>query len=131
MTSCGLWYAKRGIVAVVADDDGVAVLPTYTAAHTPDACWALLARIETQHGLDCWFVVTDEMLATHAALGQIAAKRGSRVLVVSRSIVDGLRILTGCARAPPKRLALLLARLPLCNPLANRLMPLRLQLKLL
>lgn len=131
MTACGLWPSNRGIVAAVADDGGTAVPPVYTAAHTPGACWALFAHIEAHHGLDCRFVITDETLATNAALGQMAARRGSQVLVVSRSLVDGLRILTGCVRAPPKKLALLLARLPLCRPLVNQLMPLRLQLDLL
>ena len=53
------------------------------------------------------------------------------MLVVSSALVDGLRVLGGATRAPPKRLALLLARLPLCSPLAGELEPLRLQLKLL
>jgi len=131
MATCGLWPTKRGIVAVVADDDGLAAGPARTVACTADACWALLAHIEAHHGLDCRFVITDEALAADKRFGQLAARRGSHVLVVSAILVDGLRALTGAARAPPKRLALLLARLPLCGPLAERLTPLRLQLQLL
>jgi hypothetical protein len=131
MASCGLWPNRRGLVAVVADDNGGLVPPIFTAAQTPQACWALLAHVEAHHGLDCRFVITDETLLANTALGQIAAQRCSPVLVVSSNVVHGLRVLTGCARAPPKKLALLLARLPLCRPLESFLTPLRLQLKLL
>lgn len=131
MATCGLWPTKRGIVAVVADDDGVAAGPARTAACTIEACWALLDHIEALHGLDCRFVITDEALSADKRFGQLAARRGAQVLVVSAVLVDGLRALTGAARAPPKRLALLLARLPLCGPLVGQLQPLRLQLDLL
>jgi hypothetical protein len=131
MATCGLWPTKRGIIAVVADDDGVAAGPARTAACTGEACWALLDHIEALHGLDCRFVITDEALAADRGLGQVAARRGTPVWVVSSVLVDGLRVLTGSARAPPKKLALLLARLPLCGPLAEKLTPLRLQLELL
>ena len=49
MATCGLWPTKRGIVAVVAGDDGVAAGSARTAACTPEACWALLAHIEAHH----------------------------------------------------------------------------------
>lgn len=131
MATCGLWPAKRGVVAVVVDDNGVAAGAARTAARTTEACWTLLEDVEAHHGLDCRFVITDEALAADMRFGHLAARRGSHVLVVSRVLVDGLRVLTGAARAPPNRLALLLARLPLCRPLATRLTPLRLQLDLL
>ncbi len=130
MTTCGLWPSKRGLVAVVADDDGVAALPVHTAAPTAEAYWALLANIEELYGLDCRFVITDAALAAEARIAQLVARRGSLMLVVSSALVEQLRVLIGAARAPPKKLALLLARLPLCGPLAGRLAPLRLQLKL-
>jgi hypothetical protein len=131
MATCGLWPTRRGVVAMVVDDDGVAAGPACTAARTTEACWALLENVEAHHGLDCRFVITDEALAADMRFGHLAARRGSLVLVVSSALVDGLRALTGAARAPPKRLALLLARLPLCRPLAGSLRPLRLQLELL
>jgi hypothetical protein len=131
MATCGLWPARRGVVAVVVDGDGVATGPARTAACTAEACWALLEHVEAHHGLDCRFVITDQALAAHVRLGQFAARRGSHMLVVSSTLLDGLRVLAGATRAPPKRLALLLARLPLCGPLADRLAPLRLQLELL
>jgi hypothetical protein len=131
MATCGLWPSKRGIVAVVADDYGAAVRPVHTAPRTAEAYWAMLADIEALQGLDCRFVITDEALADHARLGHLAARRGSHMLVVSSVLVDGVRVLGGATRAPPKKLALLLARLPLCPPLAGHLEPLRLQLDLL
>jgi hypothetical protein len=131
MASCGLWPTKHGIVAVVADDSGGVAGAARTAARTSEACWALLHHIEAHHGLDCRFVITEETLAAEKPLAQLAAQRGAHVFVVSSVLVDGLRVLTGTARSPPKRLALLLARLPLCAPLAGRLTPLRLQLQLL
>jgi hypothetical protein len=131
MAICGLWPARRAVVAVVLSDDGIARGPARVAARTAEAYWALLGDIEAHEGLDCRFVITDEALAADAWLGKVAAHRGSHVLVVSSILVDGLRVLAGASRAPPKRLALLLARLPLCRPLAGQLSPLRLQLELL
>lgn len=131
MATCGLWPTRRGFVAVVADDDGVTRGPARLAARTAEAYWALLGDIEAHEGLDCRFVITDEALAAEPTLGKIAAHRGAHVLVVTSVLVDGLRVLTGVSRAPPKRLALLLARLPLCGPLDDQLAPLHLQLELL
>jgi hypothetical protein len=131
MATCGLWPTRRGVVAIIVDDDGVARGPARCAARTAESYWALLAEVEAHEGLDCRFVVTDETLAAEPRLGKLAAHRGASVLVVSRALVDGLRVLTGQSRAPPKRLALLLARLPLCAPLMPMLAPLRLQLDLL
>lgn len=131
MATCGLWPTKRGVVAIVVDDVGIAAGPARTAAQTAEACWALLEHVEAHHGLDCRFVITDGALAANMRFAHLAARRGSHVLVVSSALVDGLRVLAGATRAPPKRLALLLARLPLCAPLAGRLAPLRLQLELI
>lgn len=131
MATCGLWPTPQGIIAVVADDDGLAAAPAQTAARTAKAGWALLDHVQTHHGPDCRFVITDEALAAERRFGQLAAQRGAKILVVSSALVDDLRIITGSARSPPKKLALLLARLPLCGLLAHKLTPLRLQLELL
>ena len=131
MATCGLWPAHRAVVAVVVGDDGAARGPARVAARTAEAYAALLGDVEAREGLDCRLVMTDEALAANACLGRLAAHRGLHVLVVSSVLVDGLRVLAGASRAPPKRLALLLARLPLCRPLAGQLSPLRLQLQLL
>jgi hypothetical protein len=131
MATCGLWPTRRGIVAMVVNDDGFAAASAQMAAHTAKAGWALLDHIQTHHGLDCRFVITDEGLAADRRFGQLAARRGAQILVVTSDVIDGLRMLTGSARSPPKKLALLLARLPLCRPLADKLTPLRLQLELL
>lgn len=131
MATCGFWPTQRGIVAMVVDEDGLAAAPARMAARTAKAGWALLDHVQTHHGLDCRFVITDEALAADGPFGQLAARRGAQILVVSAALVDDLAVLTGSARSPPKKLALLLARLPLCRPLADRLTPLRLQLELL
>jgi hypothetical protein len=130
MATCGLWSTKRGIVAAVADDYGTANGPAQIAAHTAEAYSALIENIEVHHGLDCRFVVTDETLATERTSFQFVARRGTHILVVSAILVERLRVLTGCARSPPKKQALLLARLPLCRPLDHKLEPWRLQLDL-
>jgi hypothetical protein len=131
MATCGLWPTNGGIVAVVADAEGAAASPAKMAARTAKAGGALLDHIQTHHGIDCRFVITDDALAADKRFGQLAARRGVKILVVSTALVDELRILTGFARSPPKKLALLLARLPLCGLLAEKLTPLRLQLELL
>jgi len=131
MATCGLWPTRRGVVAVVVDDNGAARGPARVAARTAEAYWALLGDVEAHEGLDCRFVITNEALTVEPKLGKLAAHRGAHVLVVDSLLVDGLRVLAGAMGAPPKRLALLLARLPLCRPLASQLAPLRLQLDLL
>jgi hypothetical protein len=127
MATCGLWPTRRGIVAVIVDDNGAVVGPAHLAAPTRDGIWALLAHVEAHQGLDCRFVSTDSAVAGCSAFGEIAARRGSLVLIVKRSLFESLCVLLGASRTP-KKLALLLARLPLCAPLATRLMPLQLQL---
>jgi len=129
MASCGLWLTERGIVAAVVDDDGAALGPALVDERSAEAAWDVLTRVEAHHGLDCDFVVTDEALAAEPDLSRVATGRGSRVLVVSAATVGGLRGLVG-ARPTSRRLALLLARLPLCSILRDRLMPMRVQLEL-
>jgi hypothetical protein len=131
MASCGLWLGRRGLVAVVVAEDGGASGAPRTAARSPEAYGALLSDIEAREGLDCRFVLTDQLLALEPSIQQVAALRGSHLLVVRRALVDGLRVLVGAARVEPRRLALLLARLPYCQPLRRELAPLHVQLKLL
>ncbi len=86
-----------------------------------DARWDLLSSIEAHHGLDCVFIVP-ETLHTADALPRIAARRGARALIAPDHLVEPACLLNGIARASPRRLALLLARMPLCRLFAERLM---------
>ena len=130
MASCGVWLTDHRLIAVAVDDGGVALKPAHTAWRNDDARWDLVTSIEAHHGLDCVFVVT---VALHLsdALPQIAARRGSHVLIAPDHLVQPACRLHGLAQASPRRLALLLARMPLCQPFSERLLRLALQLPLL
>lgn len=130
MASCGVWVTDHRLIAVVVDDGGVALEPVHTAWRNDDARWDLVTSIEAHHGLDCVFVVTVGLHLSDA-LPQIAAHRGLRVLLAPDHLVDPACRLQGLARASPRRLALLLARMSLCQPFSDRLLRLALQLPLL
>ena len=129
MTSCGVWLSRRGLVAVVADDNASMIELPFTASRTDDARWALLTHVEAHHGLNCALVLCAS-LARSDPLAMLAAKRGGRVWIVRDEFVDNLCLVAGLRRVPPKRLALMLARLPLCTELQKWLEPIRMQLPL-
>jgi hypothetical protein len=129
MATCGIWFTSRRLIAVVVDDDGNEVGPTYKAARTDDARWGLVASIEAHHGLDCVFVVSEKLL-TADGVPRLALHRGSAVVAAPDGMLASARRLAGLARASPRRLALLLARLPLCAPFSARLTRLEAQLPL-
>lgn len=130
MATCGIWFTARSLVAVVVDDEGCKVGPTYKASRTDDARWGLVASVEAHHGLDCVFVVSEKLLVVDG-LPRLALHRGSAVLAAPDGMLLSARRLAGLERASPKRLALLLARLPLCAPFSARLTRLQAQLPLL
>lgn len=130
MATCGIWYTSRGLVAAVVDDAGAKVGPTYRAARTDDARWGLVASIEAHHGLDCVFVVSEKLLVADG-LPRMALHRGSAVVAAPDGMLANARRLVGLEHASPRKLALLLARLPLCAPFASRLTRLQAQLPLL
>lgn len=129
MASCGVWATARRLVACPVDDDGATVAPAFSCARGDEGCWQLLAQVEALLGLDCVFVVSQALVATEP-LVRIASARGSQVRVASDALVLAARSLVGLERATPRRLALLLARMPLCLPMAQRLVAVETQLKL-
>jgi hypothetical protein len=111
MTACGLWLSRGTLWASVANDDGRLVV-TSSIARNDDARWGLLESLEASQGLDVALVMTD----TQARLDDIARIAVERKLVVWLApwrLVDGLRTVAGLTTGPPRRTAILLARLPL------------------
>jgi hypothetical protein len=129
MATCGIWFTSRSLVAVVLDDDGDEAASTYKAARTDHARWGLIASVEAHHGLDCVFVVSEKLLVADG-LPRLALHRGSAVVAAPDGVLVSARRLAGLARASPRSLARLLARLPLCAPFAARLTRLEAQLPL-
>lgn len=111
MTNCGLWLGRRGLVAVVVDDEGRAA-PALFAATTDEARWGLLAHVEAVHGLDCDFVVT-EQLVRGDPICQLALKRGAGVWVAPQRLVEAIRGAAALSTGPPARVAAMVARLPI------------------
>ncbi|MDA8386578.1 MAG: hypothetical protein M0Z88_10015 [Actinomycetota bacterium] len=116
---CGLWRAKRALVAVRADQEGRTGRP-YTVALDDDARYDLLLRIEATDGLDFELVVTDA-LARGDPTARFALSRGVTVWLAPAPWVDALRALAGFTAGPPARSAALLARLPLVPPFRAKL----------
>lgn len=129
MASCGVWATARRLVACPVDHDGARLAPAFSCARGDDGCWQLLAHVEAELGLDCVFVVSQALVAAEPFI-RVARARGSHVRVAPDALVLAARRLNGLARATPKRMALLLARMPLCLPMAQRLVAVETQLKL-
>jgi hypothetical protein len=105
MSSCGLWLAKRRLVAVLAAPDGEA-RRTIRAALTDDARFGLLEYLAQADAE----IVTTEALARADLLPAQAARRGLAVWSADDAFVAAL--LRAAAIRDPARAAALLARLP-------------------
>lgn len=111
MSCCGLWLARRRLVAVVVDDDGRAS-PAVAAALTDEARWGLLESLDAVHGLDCELVLP-EGLARVDSVGRLALARGLAVWVAPERLIDAIRRAAALATGPPARTAAMIARLSL------------------
>src|SRR5438874_1024400 len=111
MTRCGLWLARRQLVAVAVDDDGRA-WPALTAELTDDARWGLLELLDGTHGLDCDLVLP-EALVQRDSIGRLALERGITSWVAPQRLVDAIRTAAALATGPPNRTAAMIARLAL------------------
>ena len=122
MTACGLWPARHGLVAVVADDDGRGGTAIGVALND-DARWGLLVHLEATQGLDCELVLPEDLLRD--SIAHLAVERGLPAYLAPRTLVEAIRTVAGLTTGPPRRTALMLARLPLSPALRAFLRPLR------
>lgn len=118
--TCGVWPARRarGLVAVVVDEDGHAQ-PPLAFERSPEAAWALLARLDASVG-DCELVLPD-WLAKSDDIGRFALARGGAVWLVPSPILEAVRVVAHLATGPPARTAAALGRLPLASALRAHL----------
>ena len=105
MSSCGLWLAKRRLVAVLAAPGGEA-RRTIRAALTDDARYGLLEYL-AQAGCE---IVATEALARADLLPAQAARRVLTVWTIDDGFVSAL--VRATATREPTRAAAILARLP-------------------
>lgn len=111
MTTCGLWLSRGVLWASVADDDGRHVT-TSSISRNDDERWGLLENLEATYGLDIAIVMTDAQ-ARLDDVGRIAVERKLVVWLAPWRLIDGLRTVAGLTTGPPRRTAILLARLHL------------------
>ena len=119
MAIVGVWATPRRLVAVFVDDHGKAS-PPILIERTDDARWGLLVRLEAEYGLD-WELAISHDLLTGDALAGLAARRGIVIWVAPRSLVEAIRHAAGIVTGPTRRLAAMIARLPLCAGLRPHL----------
>ncbi len=116
MAACGLWPVDHRILAVVVDDDGHVSTPLI--ALDADDRWALLSKLDAEHGLDCELVFPDFLLRQDV-ICRFALERRHIVLAAPSALVDSIRRVAALARAP--RTAAMLARLTLVPALRQHL----------
>ena len=109
MATCGVWPSGSGLVAVVADDDGKGCSRLVIDGDR-DSC-GLLQRLDETEGLDWQLVLPEHHRAN--SLASLAVDHGARVGIAPRRLIDPIRIVAGLNTGPPRRSALLLARIPL------------------
>jgi hypothetical protein len=114
MTTCGLWLARRRLLAVPVSESGAA-RRTIRAANTEDARWGLLEYLVA---IDCAIVAT-QALARSDLLPAQAARRGLPVWLADDGLVAS--VLRAAAIRDPARAAAVLARMPGIPPLRARL----------
>jgi hypothetical protein len=119
MATCAIWPGRRGLVAVVVDEDGRPSSRT-VVARTEEACWALLCETDATTGLD-WELVLPDWLARSAGIAQLALARGVAVWVVPSQLAEAVRIIGHLGTGPPARIAAALARIPLAPVLRGHL----------
>jgi hypothetical protein len=105
MTSCGLWLAKRRLVAVLVGDGGEA-RRTIRTALTDDARFGLIEYL-AQAGCE---IVATEALTRADLLPAQASRRG--IVVWNADDALAAALLRAAAVRDPARAAALLARLP-------------------
>ena len=116
MAACGLWATGHRVLAVVVNDGGHVTAPL--VALNDDDRWALLSRVDAEHGLDCQLVFPAAMLRTDA-ICRFALERRHVTLAAPNQLVDAIRQAARLDRAP--HVAAMLARLALVPALRQHL----------
>ena len=106
MTTCGLWLAPRGLVAVLFD--GVDRSHSLRVSLTDDARWGLAQRLAAV-GAD---LVVDESILKVDPVAFVARHAGVTVWVAGPPLVASLRCAAGLTRRGARPTAAMLARLP-------------------
>jgi hypothetical protein len=91
--------------------DGRAGLPLRVSG-TDEAAHALLAYLESAHRGATFELVLPDRLGRDAPVARVALERGVTLWLAPDALVDGVRAVSGLARAPPPRTAAALARMP-------------------
>ena len=120
MASCGVWSTARRLVAAVVDGDGVELVPVARFDRSEEGWWQLAKDIDTRIGLDCLLVLQQHMSHDRAATN-IVADRAAMTRFASVMLTDQLRPMLGLRRPTSRHYALMLARLPICQLTATRL----------
>jgi len=122
MTCCGLWIARSTICTALVDADGKQ-LSAFPIARTNEARGNYLAHMAAERGADCRLVLTD-VQARLDVIAHLAVEMKLTVHLAPWRTVGWIRDVAGLARGPPRRTALLLARMglhPLFRPQLHRL----------
>lgn len=115
MTTCGLWRARRQLVAVLATPDGSVARRPIRVADSDDARWGLVEYL----ALTGCAIVTTRSLARIDRCPARAARRGLEVLLVDDAVVSA--ILQAAAIRDAARAAAVLARFPVVPVLRAQL----------
>jgi len=113
--TCGLWPSRRGLAAIVVDEDGQTIWSAVTPRDDNEE-WNLLSRLNAEVGLD-YELVLPEWLARDNGIARFARDRGVALWLVPQSLVESVRIVGRLGAGPPERTAAALARLPLAPAL--------------
>jgi hypothetical protein len=122
--ACGLWPSRKGLVAVMVDEEGRPGPPLQVSRHD-EGYWALLEHLDAHVGLDSDLVLPD-WLARVDGPARLALARGVPVWIVPSALIEGVRFIGRLGTGPPARTAAALARLPLApafRPHLRRVLP--------
>jgi hypothetical protein len=108
---CGVWPGRRGLIAVVVDEVGVARPPLHLSSRLPESRCELLDHIDRTEGPD-WQLVIPDWLAREDLLAQLALAHGIAVWSVPPHVVDLVAVLGHLDKLPAHRVAAALARIP-------------------
>lgn len=119
---CGLWPSPKGLVAVVVDEEGRPE-PPLLILRDDDGCWEGLSQLDAAVGLG-YELVLPSWLARSCPIARLALERGIQVWLVPKPLVEAIRFIAALTKAPPRKTAAALARIPLTMAMRGALQPL-------